>query len=274
MVDSWRGDVPDVRKQVTLDLYREGELMRIVSLGMAKLGLPDLAVNSVSPSEVQSLGNLVNVILQTLVEQRRLSRAGALDLSLRTLRHDGFRKDLSAGVIGKGSGVATVQLVTSKPQEGDADNRQLELVLPGAPEKLQERHAELVDRFFGAKDGLTHVPEHDPELAAVAVRARKALAKLKPRFSPRTPEDLHLSVKAPFPTAHKSVEWMWIEVLRWQGSKLEGILDNDPEDVPTLKAGARVTVDESELADYILQKMDGSIEGGESARILQARQRK
>ena len=76
-------------------------------------------------------------------------------------------------------------------------------------------------------------------------------------------------VKGPFKTASGGNEWMWIEVVRWKGSKIEGILENDPFQVPNLKAGARVEVEEDSIFDYIYRHADGTREGNETSALIE-----
>ena len=56
--------------------------------------------------------------------------------------------------------------------------------------------------------------------------------------------------------------------MRWQGHTIRGILDNDPFEIPDLKAGAKVEVKEDSLFDYLLVKRDGTQEGNETARLM------
>jgi uncharacterized protein YegJ (DUF2314 family) len=65
---------------------------------------------------------------------------------------------------------------------------------------------------------------------------------------------------------------MWVEVIRWEGKKITGLLDNDPFEIPTLKAGARVVVEEDTLFDYILTRPGGATEGNETGAIIEKQQ--
>ena len=78
-------------------------------------------------------------------------------------------------------------------------------------------------------------------------------------------------VKKPFETANGN-EWMWIEVTQWEGEQMTGVLQNDPYEIPDLKAGAVVIFSESEVFDYILYKPDGTTEGNETGKILESRE--
>jgi uncharacterized protein YegJ (DUF2314 family) len=272
LLEGWTALVPDVRAHVTLDMYRDGELARIVSLGMEKLALPDVAVSQVSLNDSRAMGNLINLVLQTMIERGALDRTGELDVSVRSLRSAALRESLSTNWKKGATGTATVHLASAAQKDGDAENRLLELTFPGEG-ALQTRQTELVARVFGADDGLTMARDDDAELLAASRRAKAALAKLKPRLTPRPPELQQLMVKAPFTTTSGGVEWMWVEVVRWEGRKIQGILENDPYEVKGLKAGARVEVDEDALFDFILRRQDGTTEGNETGKILQARER-
>ena len=47
-----------------------------------------------------------------------------------------------------------------------------------------------------------------------------------------------------------------------------------PYEVDDLKAGARVEVDEGSLFDYLYRRADGTDEGGETTKILMAREKR
>jgi uncharacterized protein YegJ (DUF2314 family) len=66
---------------------------------------------------------------------------------------------------------------------------------------------------------------------------------------------------------------MWVEVLRWEGKTIHGVLQNDPYDVPDMKAGARVDVSEDSIFDYIHRGADGGLEGNETGRLIEAHRR-
>ena len=61
---------------------------------------------------------------------------------------------------------------------------------------------------------------------------------------------------------------MWVEVLQWPGDVIHGLLRNDPHDVPGLKAGMRVTIQQNNVFDYLRRYADGRSEGNETARLI------
>ena len=96
--------------------------------------------------------------------------------------------------------------------------------------------------------------------------------QLKPSFADGPDLNEQLLIKAPFANSSDSVEWMWVEVVSWEGSTIRGILANDPFDVPDLKAGATVEVEEDDVFDYIHDRPDGTQVGNETGKIIQRMQ--
>lgn len=268
--DGWQGHLPDVTQHVTIHAYRDGDLLRLVSLGMVKLGLPDVAIDQVTSSQSGSMDALLNLVMQHLAEGAVVDQNGRLRVSIDELELKALKKDLLATLVEGAKRELVVTLTPSEPDEGDADNRLLDLVFPGDPQSLQERQAEAIATLFGARDSVELI-EHDDELLAARDRARKKLLALKPSYAKEPPFGEVLSVKAPFTTTDGKNEWMWVEVIRWQGDTVDGILKNEPYHVPDLRVGARVKVKEADLFDYILTRTDGTQEGNETGKVLESR---
>lgn len=267
-LDDWTGDVPRVDRQFSIDGYRDGELLRIVTLGMRRFALPDVVVSQVTSHDFKSMGTLVNIVCQTLVERSALPRPGEIDVAVATLTNTAARAYYLADFEEGGTGGGTLALAKATPAEGDSDNRLLEVVFPGPAGQLQERQNHTLASILGAHDSLVRT-RHDPEILAASARARAKAIALKTRFASGAPQLEQLTVKAPFKTRSGGNEWMWVEVVRWNGSTIQGVLQNDPYEVPGLKAGARVEVEESSIFDYIYRRADGSAEGNETAALLE-----
>jgi len=270
-VQGWQDGLPDITHHTLIHVYRHGELMRLVSLGMGKFALPDVAVDQVASSEQGTIGNIINLACQTLLERPVLARAGELTLAIDEVKHPGARSWATENILDGAERRATVQLAVGVREEGDARNPLVEIVFPGPAAELQVRQTALANRLFGSKDSIAYI-EHDDEVLAASRRAKAALMKYKPRYLKEPPEGEHLLVKAPFRTKTGGNEWMWVEVVRWQGRTIRGILQNDPFEVPDLKSGARVEVKEGSLFDYILEKKDGTKEGNETGRLIERQQ--
>jgi uncharacterized protein YegJ (DUF2314 family) len=109
----------------------------------------------------------------------------------------------------------------------------------------------------------------DATLNAARDRARVALAKLAPHFGNGVPDLERLLVKGPFTTNSGQIEWMWVEVSRWDGDTLSGVLVNEPFQPSSVTAGDHVSVKLGDTFDYTWQKRDGTVEGGETDAILE-----
>jgi uncharacterized protein YegJ (DUF2314 family) len=264
-IDAFENGVPIVTHHMRIDMYRDGELLRLVTLGMGKMGLPDVVVNQVSSHDADSMGTLMNLLCQVMAERPTLDHAGAIDLAFDSIKSPAARANVRFDE--KAQRHVHLNLATGEREQGDADNALMEIVFPGPPDGLQERQNAALASMFGAHDALTRV-KHDPALLAASARARARLMALKPVWSKQPPELERLMVKGPFSTPSGGNEWMWVEVTSWEGTTIHGLLQNDPYEAEGLRAGSRVAVDESSVFDYILQKTDGGVEGNETAKLL------
>lgn len=274
-VQGWEGALPDVSSHITVHYYRtDGDRYRAITLGLGKLGVPDLVIQDLPPPHSQEALQLIMVAAQRLVEGAELTGTGQLHLELGAILHGGAKKALSEGTTKPGS--AVVMLREARREEGDPDNRLLELRFDGYAAKTEEERIGLaIEALFGpAPDPTSLVPEDDPELLAIGERARAKLRGLASKMKNGPPPREALVVKAPFDTDDGSVEWMWVTVLAWNGKTIIGHLDNKPQRIAKLAVGAKVEVPEDKIADYVWTRADGTKEGGESIRLFEERAKK
>jgi uncharacterized protein YegJ (DUF2314 family) len=269
-LEDWTDDTPLVQRHVTLHAYLDGELTRIVSLGMQRFGLPDISTKGVSASELDAMSMLLNVTLQTMFERPNVAEVGHLDVDVEKLVSAPMVSAFKSTTFKNASGKASLDALAVPPEPGDADNRLIEVVFPGPRATLQERHAALLMRVVGAKEEAMYRANHnDDSVIAASKRAQSKALTYKSKFAAEHLPNEAMLVKAPFTTTNGGTEWMWVEVVSWKGTKIEGVLQNDPFEVPSLKAGARVTVEEASIFDYIMKRPDGTIEGNETSKLLQ-----
>ena len=269
-IDSWQGSVPFVNYHVVLHEYREGELLRIVSLGMVKFGLPDVAIDEVASTDANRAGKLIDLVLQRLIEGAVPDERGQFRASLDDVRQAEAKAWFGEDVLDNANRSVVLLLAPTKPAKGDADNRLLAIQFPGDAGRLQERQAATLDALFGSSSTIVYL-EHDAELLAVSARARKRAFGLRARFANGPPFGEVLLVKSPFATPKNGREWIWVEVVKWQNDTISGVLTEGAFDIPGLKEGARVDVKASEIFDYMLVKKDGTREGNETEPLLEAR---
>lgn len=267
----FEGALPVASAHVTVQSYElDDGTLRSVTVGMGKLGLPNLAVSGHSRSHRRQVGQLINATAQALLEGAApLPKGGVFELDAHALKAKKPKEAILANPKKGATGTARFSLVPGKLDEGDDSGPLLDLTFGGEPGHESERLEACLTGLFGAEDSLKHV-EHTSELLAVSARQKKKLLEqVKPRWLKHHDPGDTLLVKAPFTKPSGGSEWMWVEVTTWKRGVISGTLQNDPSEVTDLKAGARVEVKEDEVFDYLLTKADGSEEGNETAPLLE-----
>lgn len=268
-VDSWQGDVPDVRGYVNMHAYRNPELVRIITLGMRKFGLPDLVVAQMPAGNSRAAGNTLNACAQRLLEGQRLD-GGPFPLILADIVHAGVRGALLAQPLKGATGRATLRLAKAAWEDGDPQNRLLALEFPEAEGRSTlEKQAAALAALYGAADEVVGRRAGDEALKAASEKARRDFLAKVPRFRQGLEPNERLVVKVPFVIGDQT-EYMWVEVTGWQAAKLEGVLMNDSRFDEALRVGRRLTISLKDVYDYIHYKPDGSEEGNETGKVLQA----
>lgn len=274
-IASWTetADPPDLRHHFTIHAYREESgLHREITLGLTKFGLPDIAVENISGSSTDSMMSTINLLAQALAEGAAVQGNGELALDIRRLRNDAFRNERLESLSANATGKARLRLVQGTWEEGDPQNRLIEILFDRYPgPDLQARQNRLIGELWGTTEDIAASVEHDEEVLAVSEQAREKLFALKPAFLAGLPPGEVLFVKAPFQTPDGGREWMWVEVIEWKGDRISGTLQNDPVYIKDLQSGQRVEVSAAEVFDYIHEFADGTSEGNETAKYLHAK---
>jgi len=268
-IDSWANGLPDVSQHMTIHAYRNGDLVRAISLGMGKFGLPDVVVSDFSWSDNRPMGNLLNAFSQAMVEGITLTQPGQFDMDLRALKHAAARDPMLKGMKPNAAAVARLSLVNGTWESGDPQNRLYEIRFDRykGPDRYAQQTAMLVSVFGADEDRVTRL-KHNDELLAASKAANAQLPKLRDAFAKGLQPGEYILVKAPFTTRGGGNEWMWVEVARWNGDAIEGLLKNEPVDVPELHAGQMVKVSQAKVFDYMRRYPDGRQEGNETSKII------
>lgn len=269
-LEGWDGSSPRVPYHITIHGYPVGGTLRAVTLGMARFGQPDVVVNDFPRNHSGPVQALINVACQALVENGGASITSPLSLDLRAISNPHVRRENLESLEEGAETRIKVAIGPAEPDQGDPDNPLLEIRFPAAASG--SRYTEMgrvLSTLFGARESFTGVRHDDEELEAASRRAVERLLALKPRFQAGLEPGERLLIKAPFATPDGENEWMWVEVLTWQGSQLEGILMNEPYLIPSLKAGSEVTIKETDLYDYMLHHADGTMEGNETGKVIE-----
>jgi uncharacterized protein YegJ (DUF2314 family) len=265
---AWSGDVPDVASETVIHSYPKGEYVRAITLGMAKLGLPDVVIEDSSWGSDDQVGNLINLFCQSMVEGRTISRAGEFRLDLRAIKNSTVRDKQLKSLNGNAAGVACLTLEHGKYEEGDPKNRLIELASDKYPGKdVHARQESMISSFFGSEDSLVKV-HHNEELLAASARAKAKLAELQKAFAAGLQPGEFIDLKAPFRTPDGGTEWMWVEVTSWKNDKIKGLLDNDPSYLSDLHAGQVVEVRQEDIFDYIRHYSNKRTEGNTTSDMI------
>ncbi len=266
-VDAWENGIPNAVKQLTLHSYREDEYCRSITFGMQRFGLPDLVIDDSPCTNVSNTSQLLAIIAQLLLEGNQIEESN-LSVDLDAIKNTSFQKLIPEMTYENAGKKATINFTRLAIQEeGDPFNTIFRVNFKNDDyENSQAYESEIYKQLFGSEDEVTHV-SHNDEIMAASQRAKEKLPELRALFNEGL-EQATLVLKAPFTTDEGGNEWMWIEVTKWKGETIEGILQNEPHYIKNLKSGAKVTVQQIDIFDYILYKADGSQEGNETGKLI------
>ena len=272
-ITDWTEQVPDVSKHTVIHAYSTGKAVRAITLGMEKFGLPDVVIQNFSWSLNRNMGHIVNLFAQGLAEGAKVPIPGNFDLNFRAIRNPKVREPQLRNLLPKATGVALLSLKKGKWEKGDPANRLIEVTFKrGRGPDIHAKQDFVLAQAFGWKDEITPV-RHDEELQAASRRARRKLPALRKEFNKGLAPGEYILVKAPFATPDKGKEWMWVEVSSWKSIKITGMLKNEPFNIPNLHAGQIVNVSETDVFDYIRKRANGTVEGNETAKLIEQQKR-
>lgn len=266
-VATWQGDLPDVRGHVNMHAYRNPDLVRIITLGMRKFGLPDLVIAQTPSGGSRAAGNTVNACAQRLLEGQSFD-GERFELVLADIRHDGMRAVALANPLEGATGRATLHLAETPREEGDPHNPLLALEFPDAEGGSPlERQATALAVLYGSENPIIGRKAGDAALKAASEKARSDFFAKTPAFRKGMQPNERLVVKVPF-KIEDQVEYMWVEVVGWKIASIEGILMNDSHFDKDLREGRRLSVDLMDVYDYIHYKPDGTEDGNETGKVI------
>ena len=110
----------------------------------------------------------------------------------------------------------------------------------------------------------------DAVINAASAEALKSLPDFWAKFDAHEPTRTDFYVKVGVPTDQGGVEHMWTAVLSHSGDMIVGRLENEPEQVSGMKAGAEFRVDPARISDWMYAK-DGKSYGAFTTRAMAPR---
>lgn len=93
-ITAWTTPVPRVSDYTVIHAYPSGDHVRSITLGMEKLGLPDIVINESSWSQNRNVGHIINMFCQVLAEGAVVRKAGEFDLDFRSIRNPDAREEV------------------------------------------------------------------------------------------------------------------------------------------------------------------------------------
>ena len=273
-VNGWKDGAPNALLQVNWHFYETDAGYRFVSLGMNRFSAFELSYVSAGGRHANQLTSVLNLTAQLMLEGEPIDEPGEYEIAIAKVKHKDVRESLEALVVDGAHGTVTLHLKEVEPEDGDNQADQLAIAFPGdncAGTTVCDAAA--ISALFGAAaEQVSATAPDDEELLAARDRARKKISgEIKRWFEKGRKAGDSLSVKAPFKTYDGNTEWMWLEVTKWKGKRLDGILQNEPEDVSTLALGDKVSAKEDELYDYLRERANGTSDGNETGAILRRR---
>ena len=270
-VDTWHEGIPNIIQHVNMHAYRNPELVRIITLGMRKFNLPDLAMNQVNSGSSRSAGNTINYIAQALLEGQRPNEM-QFTLVLDSIKHPEVRSIALENPLEGAVGRVDLLLTNEEWEEGDPYNAIFNLTFPSMEASTEpERQGLAFKKLYGSNDEVQGIKGDDPELLAASREARDAFFKLKEHFNAGLKANERLVIKHGFSVSGEK-EYMWVEVLKWDKKTIQGILLNDSFYDDKLVSGKRVKIPLSEVFDYIHYRADGTSIGNETGKVISKRQ--
>jgi len=269
----WDTDVPDISNHTVMHAYRKEEagFVRAITLGMAKFGLPDIVIEDFSWSKNRSIGHLINLFGQAIAEGASITKPGEFDLDIRAIRNHRVRDPQISSLRSNATAKALLSLRKGRWEEGDPQNRLVEITFDRYVHgDLHARQEALLSAMFGWEDRVKGVNHHDEQLRAVSEEARQKLPALREHFNATMKPGEYIMVKVPFPVPSGGNEYMWVEVSSWNGDEIDGLLRNEPVNIPTLHGGQRIKVSEAKVFDFLHSLPDGTQEGNETGKLIEA----
>lgn len=264
----WSEDVPDISSQTVVQIYKKDELVRAITLGMKKAGLPDIVIDDFPWSSEDKVGNLINLFCQSMAEGAVFAESGKFNLKLSEIKNSEVRDARLKSLKGNSTGVAHLLLKPGVWEEGDPKNRLIHLTAERYPgNDVPAKEERMLSCLFGWEDKVTAV-EHNDELFEESRKETAKLPQLQKDFNAGLQPGEFILVKAPFKTPDGGNEWMWVEVTFWNGNLIRGTLQNEPYNIPDLHGGQVVEVWQGDVFDYIREYPDNRREGNTTGEII------
>lgn len=115
-------------------------------------------------------------------------------------------------------------------------------------------------------DKVAYVADDDPGMNAAMGTARANVNTFVAALQAPRPGQSAFSVKAAFADGGVT-EHMWLMPVTYDGTNFQGVVNNEPEQITSVKMGATVTVGPDKISDWMYVER-GKPVGGQTLRVL------
>lgn len=120
------------------------------------------------------------------------------------------------------------------------------------------------------RDEVIWSDKDDAVMNAAEAEARASLPYFWAKVDSKDPSRSNFMIKVGLPTDHGGVEHIWTALLSHEGDVIMGRLDQVPEDVAAMKAGAEFRVNPAQISDWMYMK-SGKLYGSYTTRAMMDR---
>ena len=229
--------------------------LHMVTRGLRRFGDFELAVDGVAPEAGTDVGWVLDAVAATLHPLGEVHDEESVDAE---------------------SARGTAKLEVATPRDDDPQGPILRVRFVGevlvSPEPAIAAAVD-VTVVSEPSAAATPIPEPAPvlapapapaapqSLAEATARVRTDLAGLEAAWRTGLPAGDVLAVNVPMNTRFGGLEYLWVEVSRWEAGGLSGRVVSEPYEVPGVQRGDTLNFRQSEVYDYIYKRADGTKSG-------------
>jgi uncharacterized protein YegJ (DUF2314 family) len=264
--EQWSQGAPFALEHLTVQLDRDDKGERLVTVGLGKFGLPELLVENASPGNRARTNALLNLIAQGLIEGS-IAPGESVTFDVSKLQNSAARDHFDERRGDGGKGLIQFGLAMAEKTPTDPQGKILTIDLRGSGSTESQREISALDAFFGEfQSAVNYFKKPSALWKAASAKSLKRLSELRPRFQLGLKPKETLFVKARLEDPAGRAEWMWVDVLSWKGPLISGRLASEPRMATHLKPGQELTLQESEVADFLFTSADGQQEGNHTGK--------
>ncbi len=256
----------DIRQHVLVQKYAyEPGRFRVVSLGMAKFGCPEVEVRDFAADSSLVIERLAYAVAARLAAAR-LGQASPppfpKELVLEpSYIQGGFARPAAAAVTPAGPKAIRVGLERGKQDQGDPQENVVRLVPPGDFHgNMEQWSTELAGRLMGFAEKVDYLPT-EAAPPAVVRKVQESLPAALEKFQAARGGGAVLFVKFACRLEGKGVEYLWMQVDNWIQPAIEGTLISEPYLAKNLSAGSRLKIRREDVVDWFTRDAAGKTEG-------------